>query len=177
MKELLKIFSYFSDAFSFIWKKAETDDEKQIKTLSWVIFILVIFVIIWSSVVVIKKEKTIFSSRPQIVEVPYVPSKKSPTNLFENQFHTSVLSVLDPKATIPLIISKKVINEFFDGETVEIKSFGIYGIIHEKTLGPYGNVYTVRYKDNSHALHDIDCYVDELFRPTPGSLPPSALLN
>lgn len=178
MKEFLDIFRYFADAVSFLWKKAETDNERQIKILNYALLALVIFIVGWCSFVLVKKQQLLFSARPEIVQLPYVPSTNLPTNLFDGQFHSSALRVLNSNATIPLVISKKAVtNQFYYGETVEVKSFAVYGIIHEKTLGPYGYVYTVRYKDNSHALHDVDCYTDEIVRPSPGSLPPSALIN
>ncbi len=178
MKEIFEIFSYLADAVSFIWKKAQTDDERQIKMLNWVILLLVTFTITWSGYILIKKQQVIFATKPEIVEISYVPSKTSPTNLFAGHFSSNVLRSLDSNDTIPLIISPKAsTNQFYYGETVVIKSFGVYGIVHEKTLSAYGYIYTVRYKDNSHTLRDVDCYTDEIFRPTPGSVPPSALIN
>lgn len=178
MKSIFEIFSYIAESVSFIWKKAKTDDERQIKILDWVILVLVVFIVAWSSYVLLTKQKILFSSGPEIVEVPYIPSKTAPTNLLNAAFGSNTLKSLNSNATIPFIISPKASpSDFYYGETVEIKSFGVYGIIHEKTFGAYGWIYTVRYRDNTHTLHDVECWSEEIFRPTPGSVPPSALIN
>lgn len=66
-------------------------------------------------------------------------------------------------------------DEFFVGEVVGIKYFGIYGIVEEKIVGVSGYTYQVRWRDSSRELPKDIFHNWELFRPSPNSIPLSAL--
>ncbi len=83
--------------------------------------------------------------------------------------------------TVPIIIPpiniKLKPNEFYIGEIVGIKYFGLFGLVREKIIGTSGYTYEVEWKDNSHGLPRQVFQPWELYRPERGTVPISALQN
>lgn len=101
----------------------------------------------------------------------------------------TVLSTNDPNYNVafdrttntvaPTIISTNQLpqQEFFQGEIVGIKYFGLYGVVVKRTLGLNGYVYTIRWENSERDLDEQDFFSWELFRPSPGTVSASAFIQ
>jgi len=162
MDETIK---YIKDLFSFLWKPAKTPEEKAIKRYDTMIAVCVIFMIGYSCVFLYNLEAKINS---------HVDSNTSDVSSdYDQSIYTSPDSTLSPKYP-PTTITN---NEFYVGELVGIKYFGVFGLIVEKTIGVEGYKYTVRWRTTTRDLPTSDFYAYDLYRPAPHSIPISVLQN
>ena len=125
----------------------------------------VIFMVIYAGLYVFNLDTKINNNTTNISNMGNTDPNYNPA------FYSSPDSSLTPFYTTNALTDK----EFYVGEIVGIKYFGIFGLVREKTLGTKGYTYTIRYEDSGHDLMTEDCYAWELYRPAPGTVPISVL--
>jgi len=160
-----EILSNIKELFSWIWKPATTPEEKVIKRYDTLIALCVVFMVIYAGLYLFNLETKIDSNTTNITSINQTDPNYNPA------FYKSPDAVLNPFYTTNSLTDK----EFYVGEIVGVKYFGVFGLIREKTLGTRGFTYTIRYENMEHDLMSEDCYAWELYRPNPGSVPISVL--
>jgi hypothetical protein len=167
MDLIIKILTTIKNRFRLMFRPAKTENERILKRYDFLIIIGIVILFITSGRFIKDIEKSeMFSSKPSVVNINF----SGDTNKISSLMVKSIVS-----NAIPVIIQSDA--PFTKGETIGIKYFNTLGIIREKVIGLSGNYYIIRYKDNMHCLHDIECEEDELFRPPINSLFPSSLQN
>ena len=160
-----EILSNLKEIFSWVWKPAKTQEEKVIKRYDALISLCVIFMVGYSCLYALKLETKINTNTTDI----------SNFNEVDPNYHPSLFAspdtTLSPFYTTNALTDK----EFYVGEIVGVKYFGIFGLVREKTLGTHGYTYTIRYENTEHDLMNEECFAWELYRPAPNSVPISAL--
>lgn len=159
------IFKNLKSLFSWIWKPAETHEEKVIKKYDILISLCVIFMIGYMGVSVFNYD------RKATTNVSDIPA-------FVNQdpnYNVAIYNAPDEKLTPFYTTNSLTDKEFYIGEIVGVKYFGIFGLVREKTLGTAGYTYSVRYENIERDLMDNNFHYWELYRPLPGSVPISVL--
>lgn len=165
MKDVIQ---YIKNLFSFLSRKPKTEDDKVLKRYDLLLFICAAFLIIYAGYFFLNVQQTAIDSKPNVVTI----------GLTENELHpllTSGPNMGYGVATTPMTIVLKT-NEFYVGEIVGVKYFGIYGIVREKILGIGGYTYEVRWRDSGHGLPKDIFHSWELYRPERGSVPTSILV-
>ena len=160
-----EILSNIKEIFSWMWKPVKTPEEKVIKRYDTMIGLCVIFMVIYAGLYVFNLETKIDNNTTNISSINSIDPNYNPA------FYNSPDSSLTPFYTTNSLTDK----EFYVGEIVGVKYFGVFGLIREKTLGTRGYTYTIRYENMEHDLMSEDCYAWELYRPSPGSVPISVL--
>lgn len=161
MKEF---FSYIIESVSFLWTKAETNDDKVIKRYNIVILVCVIFMLAYAGSFIKGLENRHESDAPQIVQT--TPNQFDPNY----NYYLTISSNTIPPTIVAQQGKDLPADEFYVGEVVGIKYFGIYGLVEEKTLGVNGYIYDVRWKNAERDLPKDTFYGWELFRPPPQSV-------
>lgn len=166
MKEIIE---YIKNFFSSLFKKAKTQDDAVLKRYDLVIFIGVIFIIVYGGFFLMNVEKTAISSKPSVVNIGVIDSSFNTNKVFAD------VDKMMPPTIIPNNVPLKN-TEFFIGEVVGIRYFGLYGIVQEKILGTSGYTYEVMWKNgNSLSTHVFSPWM--LFRPEAKTVPPAVLQN
>lgn len=146
-----------------------TPDDKVIKRYDLLLFICSAFMIVYVGFFFLNLQQSEYASHPNVVEIGMTDG---------NELHpllTASPNMGYAVATTPATLMLKT-NEFYVGEIVGVKYFGIYGIVREKILGTGGYTYEVRWRDTGHGLPKDIFYSWELYRPDRGSVPTSVLL-
>lgn len=155
------VFKSLKELLSFYWTPSKTPQDKIIKRYDFLISLCVTFIIIYVSHLLFTYQN-----------VDVIP-KPSPVNsgIPSITFHSNV--VKNRVSTITTNISVKS-DEFYIGEIVTIKDFGVYGKVVQKILGTTGYTYKVRWKNNERDLPSDVFYPWELEKT---ELPISVLQN
>lgn len=161
----MEILSNIKELFSWIWKPARTQEERVIKRYDTLIALCVVFMIVYSSLYVLNLNFKVDSNTTNITSINQIDPNYNPA------IYNSPDTSLNPFYTTNALTDK----EFYVGEIVGIKYFGIFGLVREKTISTRGYTYTIRYEDMSHDLMNEECYAWELYRPAPGTVPISVL--
>jgi len=159
---------YLKNLFSFVLREPKTTEDKVIKRYNLLLFICITFLIIYAAYFFLNLQQSSINSSPSIVTV----------GITENELHPLLQSGPNmgyAVATTPTTIILRT-NEFYTGEIVGVKYFGIFGIVTEKILGTGGYTYEVRWRDTSHGLPKDIFHSWELYRPDRGSVPTSVLV-
>ena len=157
MNDMLKS---IKELLSFYWTPAKTPEDKVIKRYDFLIFLGVIFITIYIGHLFFTAQNTdTILTKPSVVNVGK-PNTPVNYNILKNR----VMSVTVPSKS----------DEFYIGEVVGIKDFGIYGKVVQKILGTTGYTYAVRWKDSARGLPKDIFYPWELEKNT---LPISVLQN
>ena len=165
MNDVLK---YFKDAWSFFWEPSKTKEDKLLKRYDILIAIGVIFMVMYSTHFFMNFKNSNVMLSPSIVTI-------SATNIPTPAAIYRTTNMATPKIISTNLVLKP--DEFYIGEVVGVKYFGIFGVVVEKIISPTGYAYEVRWKDNSHDLPKDTFYSWELYRPENGTVPISALQN
>jgi len=148
-----------------------SDDKSKIGTYNFLIVVLIVFITFYTSYYTVNFFKRVEPIKPSIVQT-------SPTQF---SFFNIPYAILITSNMVPPKISYTNGNlpseEFFVGEVVGIKYFGIYGIVEDKIISFDGYNYEIRWRNNNHELPKDVFHGWELFRPTPNSIPSSILQN
>lgn len=157
--------SNIKELFSWIWRPAKTPEEKVIKRYDTLIALCVVFMVGYSGIFILNLDHKINSNTTNISNI------SNPDPNYNPSFYSSPDSSLTPFYTTNALTDK----EFYVGEIVGVKYFGVFGLVREKTLGTRGYTYTIRYENMEHDLMSEDCYAWELYRPAPNTVPISVL--
>jgi hypothetical protein len=171
---LKKLFQKIKTAFCSIvgFRDApKTPEDRQIRRYEIIVSICVIFMVAYMCLFFYNLRGTI---KTEMAEQPVVQSIVVPP-AFDPNYNISIYQ--DTNTTAPTSISKNKLSEqeFYVGEVVGIKYFGMYGIVRRKIWEIGGYMYEVRWKNEEHDLPTDQFYAWELYRPQPGTVPLSAL--
>ncbi len=161
-----EIFKNIKELISFIWKPAKTQEEKVIKRYDILIALCILFMVGYVCIFVLKLESHIESNTSNISLINNADNGSGNPAIYvapDTEIH--------PQYTNQALTDK----EYFIGEIVGIKYFGVFGLVTEKTLGARGYAYTVRWETSDHSLPTDNFFAWELYRPLPGSVPVSVL--
>ncbi len=161
---MVDILSNIKELFSLLWTPAKTPEEQAIKRYDILIALCVVFMVIYAGLYLFNLEAKIDNGGTT------TNISQSDPN-YNPAFYNSPDATLTPFYTTDSLTDK----EFYVGEIVGVKYFGIFGLVREKTLGTRGYVYTIRYENIEHDLMLEECYAWELYRPAPGTIPISVL--
>ena len=157
--ETLKL---LKESVSFLWSKPQTKEDKVIKRYDIIIFICIVSMILYGLYFVANLETKINTNTENISNL-----NPNDSPIIYNAPDTTLYPFY-PTNSIPS-------NEFFVGEIVGVKYFGVFGLVREKVLGSRGYTYIVRIENNEHDLPTEEFYNWELYRPSPNSIPISVL--
>ena len=152
-----------------LFKSPTTADDKVLKRYDLLLFVCAAFLIIYAAFFFLNIQNPEVASTANVVEIGMKEG---------NELHpllTATPNMGYAVATTPATMILKT-NEFYVGEIVGVRYFGIYGIVREKILGTGGYTYEVRWRDSGHGLPKDIFYSWELYRPDRGSIPTSILL-
>ncbi len=151
-----------------------TDDKMKIRTYNIVILFLIAFII---SDTVYDITRFVGSEESKEPRVTFSTTVKDSSSEFLN--HPSAITITSNMIPPVIIFTNGVpsLDEFFVGEVVGVKYFGIYGIVTEKIISVNGYKYEVRWRDASRGLPKDTFYEWELFRPSPNSIPTTVFQN
>jgi hypothetical protein len=170
MFNLKNIFHSIKENFlSFIWIKAITKEDKQIKRCEWIIAICVVFMVIYMGIYYNNLKNKFESSKDHSIITPQIISTNNP--------NYNVAINLSTNSLPPITATNLPPGEFFIGEIVGIKYFGIYGLVINKTTDLNGYKYTVQWENQERDLPTDDFYNWQLFRPKDGTVPVSELVQ
>jgi len=151
--------------FSWIWRPAKTQEEKVIKRYDTIIALCVIFMIGYLGF-------SVFSfDRKESVNITNITSAASE----DPNYNVAIYNGPDTKLTPFYTTNSLTDKEYYIGEIVGVRYFGIFGLVRQKTLGTHGYTYTVRYENTEHDLMNDEFEAWELYRPQAGSVPISVL--
>jgi len=151
------IINYIKNVTSFFWKKPMDGNDTKLRLYEFLFFICIVFMVIYSMFFLIN-------------------FKNSPTKFTHNYSSNNVTNI---QSSINVSINDTNLpkDEFFIGEIVEIKDFGILGVVIQKTLYVDGYMYDVRWKNIERDLPKDSFYSWELRRPEKYYVPVSDLLT
>jgi hypothetical protein len=170
MNDILK---YFKDLWSFFWTPAKTQEDRLLKRYDMLIALGVVFMIVYSTHFLLNFQNSDVMIKPSIVNIGTTNIQYNPAAYNRTIYRTTNM-------ISPTIIATNMVlrpDEFYVGEIIGVKYFGIFGVVVEKIISPTGYTYEVRWKDNSHDLPKEIFYPWELYRPEAGTVPISALQN
>lgn len=153
---------------AFLFRKPKTNDDRLVKRYDLLLFIGATFLIIYTSFFFLNVQHSVYESSASVVDIGMNANEQHP-------LITPSPTVGYAIATTPDTLVLKT-NQFYVGEVVGIRYFGIFGIVREKILGTGGYKYQVRWRDTSHGLPTDEFFSWELYRPERGSVPASVLL-
>jgi hypothetical protein len=156
MSDMLKS---IKELLSFYWTPSKTPEDKVIKRYDLLILLCAIFIAIYVGHLFFSSQNT------NVITKPVVVSVGKSTNHYNYNYNVTKNRVTTVNNTP---------DEFYIGETVCVKDFGVCGKVVQKILGTTGYTYEVRWKDYTHDLPKDIFYPWELEKST---LPISALQN
>ena len=156
MSDMLKS---IKELLSFYWTASKTPEDKAIKRYDLLILLCAIFIAIYVGHLFFSSQNADVITKPVAVNVGKSTNPYN-YNVVKNRVITANAS-LKP-------------DEFYIGETVCIKDFGVYGKVVQKILGTTGYTYEVRWKNYTRDLPKDTFYPWELEK---SNLPISALQN
>lgn len=155
-----------------LFRKSKTVDDKIIQRYDLILFICIVFLIVYAGYFFLNVQQTAIDEKPAIISI----------GLSENELHPLLNNTPrnTPNMGYAIAVTPDTLvlktNEFYIGEIVGVKYFGIFGIVTEKILGTGGYSYEVRWRDTSHGLPKDIFHPWELYRPDRGSVPTSVLI-
>jgi len=162
----MDIIDNIKELFSWVWNTAKTPEEKSIKKYDILIALCVVFMLGYGGIFMLNLNHKVEINTTNISNIESADPNYNP----------AIYSPPDSITTHPFYTTNALTDkEFYVGEIVGVKYFGVFGMVREKTLGTSGYVYSIRYEDASHDLMREDCSAWELYRPAPGSIPISIL--
>jgi hypothetical protein len=156
MSDILKS---LKELLSFYWTPSKTPQDRIIKRYDLLIFVGVIFITIYIGHLFFSAQNADVILKPSVVTV--------------NTSNIPLNSNISKNRVANTNISFKL-DEFYIGEIVNVRDFGVYGKVIQKIFGTTGYTYEVRWKDNERGLPKDVFYPWELEKST---VPISVLQN
>jgi hypothetical protein len=165
MEDILK---NLKSLFSWVWKPAKTPEEKAIKRYDALIALCVMFMIGYVCLFFFNLDRKT-SANNTVVD--------SPNNIVATNpnYNISIYNAPDTQLRPFYTTNALTDGEFYVGEIVGVKYFGVFGLVREKVLGTRGYSYVIRYENTEHDLMNESCFAWELYRPPAGSVPLTVL--